>query len=1018
LAILLLAGICLCARHGRAAEATPELEIATEQAEALAAEGRYADAIPHAERALKLGRQAFGPKDLKTIGLISELGRLYELQGRYKDAEPLYKRALALANIALGSKDRAVANGFANLANLYRLQGRYKEAEPLFKRALQTGIKALGADHLDIAWIANNAALLYLALGRYDVAEKLYLRSMAIIAKRRGEEHLEVATAMNNAANFYYRLGRYRKAERLHRRALVIRETGLGPEHPAVATSLGNLGGVYRAQGRYEESERLYGRALEINERRLGPSHPKIAAGLNSIAALYDDQARYDEAEPLLERAIAIHEAALGRDHVGTASLLNNLATIYYRQARYDESEPLQMRALAINRKALGPDNLTTTINLHNTGELNRAQDKLAEAEQLHLQALKIREQALGSDHPDIAYSHLKAAGVYRDKGDHAKGIEHIRRSTAVHRGRAAQTDGQRTGRSLDEQARARPIFLTHLDLLNHRLEELTAADQEGSAELVQSLLAEAFEVAQLARASSTSQTVARMAARFATGSDALAQSVRARQDAVQRLNEFDSQLLAALGRPPQDRDSALEERLRTDALVIRRALERMDAELAARFPDYAELVSLRPMNMAKLQGLLADDEAVLIYLVDDGATYIWVGRRDRAGLFSTDIGREELDDEIAELRANLDPTGVESLDDIFPYDITAAHYLYKQLIAPAAPLLEGASHVMTVPDGALQSLPFGLLISDFRMEASKLGAVGTGSAQEIHDFHAYRDMPWLTKKYALTVLPSIGTLNALRGVARASQATQPFLAFADPLLEGAPGGARGIVGPGILQRIAEIDVDVIRQMARLPDTAREVRALADTLSAGAGSIFLAEAATETTVRSMNLTSYRILAFATHGLMAGEFGHLNEPALVLTPPEKPSDTDDGLLTASEIAGLNLDAEWVLLSACNTAAADGSPGAEGLSGLAKAFFYAGSRALLVSNWSVVSEAATRLTTTMLATIAEAPGMGRAEALRRAMLAVMADAEKPHYGHPMFWAPFVVVGEGGAAGVERR
>ena len=106
----------------------------------------------------------------------------------------------------------------------------------------------------------------------------------------------------------------------------------------------------------------------------------------------------------------------------------------------------------------------------------------------------------------------------------------------------------------------------------------------------------------------------------------------------------------------------------------------------------------------------------------------------------------------------------------------------------------------------------------------------------------------------------------------------------------------------------------------------------------------------------MDLSDYRVLAFATHGLVSGELSGLGEPALVFTPPETGTEADDGLLTASEIATLELDADWVILSACNTAAADGTPGAEGLSGMAKAFFYAGARALLVSHWAVNSEAA--------------------------------------------------------------
>ncbi|MBT6429852.1 MAG: CHAT domain-containing protein, partial [Rhodospirillaceae bacterium] len=112
----------------------------------------------------------------------------------------------------------------------------------------------------------------------------------------------------------------------------------------------------------------------------------------------------------------------------------------------------------------------------------------------------------------------------------------------------------------------------------------------------------------------------------------------------------------------------------------------------------------------------------------------------------------------------------------------------------------------------------------------------------------------------------------------------------------------------------------------------------------------------------------------------------------------------------EVAQLKLDADWVILSACNTAAGDGTPGAEGLSGLAKAFFYAGARSLLVSHWPVASDAAVRITTRTLKEM-QVPGVGRAEAHQRAMLALIESSDRPHYAHPLFWAPFVVVGEGG-------
>jgi len=431
--------------------------------------------------------------------------------------------------------------------------------------------------------------------------------------------------------------------------------------------------------------------------------------------------------------------------------------------------------------------------------------------------------------------------------------------------------------------------------------------------------------------------------------------------------------------------------------------LKALDGRLNAEFPEYAELASPKPLALAEAQGLLGPGEALLAYLAGDKFTYLWVARKNRARIFRLDIGGEALGEAVINLRSGLDPNGIIGISDIPAFDTARAFELYGRIFAAAEPLLDGVRHLFVVPDGALQSLPLGVLV--------------TGKTEgEIADFSAYRQVPWLARKYAMTTLPSVSSLRALRRFAGSARAKKPFAGFGDPLLQGHPGKNRAVELASLFTSRGIADVYAVRtQLPPLPDTADELEAMARILDAGKADLFLRERATESRIKAENLNKYRVLAFATHGLVAGDLEGLAEPALVLTPPRVGTEQDDGLLTASEVATLKLNADLVVLSACNTASADGSPNAEALSGLAKAFFYAGSRSLLVSHWQVGSDAAVKLTTAMLNEAANDNTVGRAEALRRSMLALMENSAKPYYAHPMFWAPFVVVGEGGAFAV---
>jgi tetratricopeptide (TPR) repeat protein len=255
---------------------------------------------------------------------LDRLGCLYQEQGRYGEAEPLLQKALKLHRRLAGDDHPDVATSLNNLARLYKSQGRYNEAEPLYEQSLEIRKHQLGADHPAVATSLNNLAELYNSQGRYNEAEPLYEQSLEIMERQLGADHPAIAISLNNLAGLYKSQGRYSEAESLYMRSLGIREQQLGADHPAVAISLNNLAELYRMQGRYSEAEPLYRRSLEIIERQLGADHPDVAQSLNNLAALYYFQGRYSKVEPLYIRSLFILKQQLGAEHPTTKTIEQN----------------------------------------------------------------------------------------------------------------------------------------------------------------------------------------------------------------------------------------------------------------------------------------------------------------------------------------------------------------------------------------------------------------------------------------------------------------------------------------------------------------------------------------------------------------------------------------------------------------------------------------------------------------------------------------------------------------------
>jgi CHAT domain-containing protein/Tfp pilus assembly protein PilF len=851
------------------------------------------------------------------------------------------------------------------LSSRYDEQGRYAEAEPLYQRALAIKEKALGSDHPTVATALNDLAELYDEQGRYAEAEPLFRRSLAIKEKALGADDPAVATTLNDLAELYDDQGRYAEAEPLYKRSLAIDEKALGPEHPSVATVLNNLAKLYDEQGRHADAESFYRRALAINEKALGPDHPNVAQSLNNLATLYVNQGRYAEAEPLLKRALAIDEKALGPDRPYVAIALNNLAALYVYQDRYAEGEPLYKRSLAIRERTLGSDHPDVATSLNNLAVLYKRESRYAEAEPLFKRSLAIWEKALGPDHPHVAQSLNNLAGLYDDQGRYVDALPLVRRTIA------------------DKTAANWAAFPT---LFGAQAEKLVPTGEALDASL---------NVVQRTSQTAAGEALNALAARFSAGNDRLATLVRKDQDLAAEAISLDKAIIAAVSKEPSKRDAISEQKIRDHIAVIAKERDDLGKTFAQNFPDYAALSRPEPLTTSDIQPLLAGDEALILVHLDIKKSYVWALTHGAAEWKELAVTADEITKNVGALRDWLDSHGLK------PFDTQASFALYQKILAPVEDTFGGKRRLSVVLDGALTSLPPQLLVT--RDPTGK----------------ALKDVDWLIRSHAVTVLPSVESLKVLRAKSATAEATKPLIGFADPLFNRS---ARQLaqntgvmadvaVARGFRGTVADV-AELKTALPPLPETATELKKVSAGVHGDPSDLFIGADATETRVKQEKLDQFRIVYFATHGLLAGEvadFAKLNaEPALVLSLPDHPTEFDDGLLTASEVAQLKLDADWVVLSACNTASAE-KPGAEALSGLARAFFYAGARSLVVSNWEVDSDSAVALMTGTFAALAADPKLSHAEALQKSMLAMINNTQRPDWADPKYWAPFVVVGE---------
>ncbi len=786
---------------------------------------------------------------------------------------------------------------------------------------------------------------------------------------------------------------------------------------------------VYSSRNDFAAAEGALRGALEINSELFGANSVPVGLVLMELAVQVSNQGRFDEASGLFRRASPIIEASVNAD--ARAQFDSYLALDAANQRDFAKALAYARQATAERRAQLKAANGTDTatgfsglpaissgelahslrieaemalrlgdlpnaqaaaeealwiVNLEPglalwwradvlslMGEVNERLGRVAAAERNYLDAIDLRQKMFGNSAP-LVLSHLMAGRFYSDEQLYPKALDQFRLAMAI------------LSRSAVARARVMPDQLIPFIT--------TAVNMSAGPQQRAMLDAEIFRAIQLVNSDVADQAIARASVRLAAANPVLADLVRDAQEAQRLRDQLRINAAAELAKSSDERDPQQEAKL---VQALTQASDRAEA-LAARvqkeFPDYARLASPQPVELADVRAQLRPGQAFLSFLVGYKQGYGLLVTRAGLSVRKLDVTAGALAADIAQLRRAFVP----QLGRLPEYSLRNAYTLYTELLAPFADDLKAVTHLAVAPGPELANLPFSLLVS---------AAPADGQS--------YGDAAWLIRRMAVSQVPSPRAFVSLHQAERIRQAApRAFLGLGDPLLTGAAGGTAALetLAQNCRQASA-MPPALLRALAPLPDTAAEVTSVAHALGGDAGSILLGAAASEPGFRALPLDQYRVLYFATHGLLPGELHCQAEPGLVLSPPATAaaSADGDGLLEAGEIAALRLNADLVVLSACNTAAAGaGRFGGGALEGLADAFFNAGARAVLASHWEVPSGATARLMTDVFRRYGQDQERGLAEALRQSQLDLVGDSAT---AHPFYWAAFTLIGVGGSA-----
>lgn len=772
-------------------------------------------------------------------------------------------------------------------------------------------------------------------------------------------------------------IGNYADSEQAYRKALDVQKRGGSDNGTAMGDTLMNLAVEISNQGRFDEARELFKTAEPLVQKSLDPiddsrfvSYLAVdAANRHAYSDTLDLARRATKARRMLvsddqTSKLGQSQGTLANTAIARAEIVQSRiveAAVLMRMGDYSNALEAAAEVDDIVQAMPGVPEWWRAESMVLRGEIEGRLGHQQVAEVLVKGGIAIFQKVFANAQP-TALAWISLGKVYADGGDYPKAMDAFRQGLAM-----LQLAHKGVGKISFDAVSA--YFKTALEYADHD-------DAERDK-----ILAGVFAILQDVQKGKESEIVGRSVLRLGGNDPKFASLLRDLQDAQKTRDDMRLSLATAAAKNIEARDPEREAWLAEQYRFYVGKVDRIE-KLLQEFPEYSKASKAQSASLLELQSQLRPGEAFVTFAFGDEFGMVFAVSPNRIDAKILPGSTHDLEERIRELRDGV----IVKNGRVGIYDLQLAYTLYRQLFGPVSTTLNETTHLIIASSGAVASLPIAALLTD---EPNGKNAA------------------WLIRRAAISQVPSATAFLALRKNTKPSTARLPFLGVGNPRFTGSETGS----GIGAISNNCRTDgpmpPDLLLALPPLTDTAVEVRSVSKSLGGKSEDVLLGDQATEQGFRNRPLDQYRVLYFATHGLLPAELRCQSEPSLALSPPSSPakSKAEDGLLEANEIAGLRLDADLVVLSACNTATTTGRFGGETLSSLADVFFYAGSRAVLATHWSVPSASTTKLMTRMFETYAGSPESGYAWALQKAQLEILSD---PQTSHPLHWAAFSLIG----------